>query len=132
MSSAPFDKSHELFSLAAGSPTSSTQTGTAKRPTLVLPAVQMIGQEGHTLKPIIHTSNDDLRGYLKKDLDVDGLNKIHKHLWFAGLPRCGRPLHHQLMVDRKIVLTERADLHFLWQDDRIYLKPLPDYLLSHS
>jgi hypothetical protein len=69
---------------------------------------------------------------LKDDLDVDRLNKIHKHLWFAGLPRCGRALHHQLMIDRKVVLTERADLHFLWQDDYIYLKPLPDYLLSHS
>jgi hypothetical protein len=133
MSSAPFDKSHELFSFEAVSPSNSTQTGAATRHTLVLPVVQMIGEgEDHMLQPIIYTSNDNLRRYLKDDLDVDRLNKIHKHLWFAGLPRCGRPLHHQLMIDRKIVLTERADLHFLWQDDRIYLKPLPDYLLSNS
>lgn len=30
------------------------------------------------------------------------------------------------------MFTERAELHLLWRDDRLYLKPLPDYLLSYG
>jgi hypothetical protein len=35
-------------------------------------------------------------------------------------------------IGRKVVLTEQADLHLVWTRDTIFLKPLPDYLLSHS
>ena len=132
----PFEQKHELFSLATTlSATSSAPSGhgTSHSSTigrLVLPVVHQ--DENHSLQLLNHTREGDLRKYLKSDLDVDGLNKIHKHLWLAGLPQCARSLHHQLLIDRKIMITERADLHLLWHDDRLYLKPLPDYLFSYG
>ena len=134
----PFDQREELFSTTVtSSVTPSTQSpsprpnrsGNARDKRLVLPVVQ---ENDYSLQLIDPAKERDLRSYMIDDLDVDRLNKIHKHLWFAGLPRCARPLHHQLMIDRKIMITERADLHLLWRRDRLYLKPMPDYLLSHG
>ena len=134
----PFEQIHELFSftttsstpLPSPSPSGPNISGNTRVGRLVLPVVHQ--DEDHSLRLINSAQEADLRAYLKGDLDVNALNKVHKHLWFAGLPRCARPLHHQLVIGRKIMITERADLHLLWRDDRLYLKPLPDYLLSHG
>lgn len=135
MMQVPFEQKHELFSFTAtssatSSPSGSDQPGDARPGRLVLPVVHQ--SQDHNFRLVIPAKEDDLRGYLREDLDVDSLNKVHKHLWFAGLPKCARPLHHQLMIGRKIIITERADLHLLWRDDRLFLKPLPDYLLSYN
>ena len=132
----PFEREHELFSSpATASNTSSlpseyNTSNSADVRRLILPVFHQT--KDHNLRLLDPAKEDDLQTYLEGDLDVDGLNKVHKHLWFAGLPKCARPLHHQLMIDRKITITERADLHLLWHDDRLYLKPLPDYLLSYG
>ena len=131
----PFEREHELCSTGVTSsatsppPSGSDQSGNARPRKLVLPVVR---QSQGRLQLIDPAQGQNLRHYLADDLDVSSLNRVHKHLWFAGLPQCARPLHHQLMVDRKITITERADLHLLWRDGRIYLKPLPDYLLNYD
>jgi len=76
-------------------------------------------------------TKDNVHAYLEQDLDVSRLTKIQKYLWMAGRPRNTRPLHRQLMMDRHILATEQADLHLLWEGDRLFLKPLPSYLLRH-
>ena len=136
----PFEQRHELFSYistssavssaASSSPSGNSPSSNVGIGRLILPVVYQA--KDPDLKLLDPTQEEELRKYLSNDLDVDGLNKVHKHLWLAGLPRCARPLHHQLMIDRKIMITERADLHLLWHDDRLYLKPLADYLLSYS
>jgi hypothetical protein len=40
------------------------------------------------------------------------------------------PLHHQAARSRTIVPTEKPHLHLLWYYDRIFIKPIPPYLLS--
>ncbi|KAJ7215346.1 hypothetical protein GGX14DRAFT_562563 [Mycena pura] len=40
------------------------------------------------------------------------------------------PIHEQLVLGRTIVVTEDARLHLLWYHDKVFLKPLPPYLLS--
>ena len=133
---APFEQRYELFTTTAASSTTSVattrsnQSGTATARRLILPVIRQ--DQDHSLRLVDAAKEEDLREYLKDDLNVDSLNKIHKHLWLAGLPQCARPLHHQLLIDRKIMVTERADLHLLWRNDRLYLKPLPDYLLSYN
>ena len=132
----PFEEQDELFSptvissATPSSPAATSQLSSRATRRLILPAV--CEGENHTLRSVKSNSEADLQSYLKGDLDVDGLNKVHKHLWFAGLPRCARPLHYQLMIGRKVVITERADLHLLWGDGGLFLKPLPDYLLSYN
>ena len=136
MMQVPFEQKHEIFSTTAippatlSPPSGSDQPGSARPGRLVLPAVRE--DQDHKLRLIDPAKKGDLRDYLRDDLNVDSLNKVHKHLWFAGLPRGARALHHQFLIGRKIVIAERADLHLLWRDDRLYLKPMPDYLLSYD
>ncbi|KAI0163840.1 hypothetical protein GGR57DRAFT_451582 [Xylariaceae sp. FL1272] len=42
------------------------------------------------------------------------------------------PLHRQLVKRRAIVVTEDPKLHLVWIYDRIFVKPLPRYILSHA
>lgn len=41
-----------------------------------------------------------------------------------------RPLHYQLVLDREIFVTERMDMHLVWTKGRIFLKPIPRFLLE--
>jgi uncharacterized membrane protein len=75
---------------------------------------------------------DSIEQYIARELDVSRLNKIHDHLWLAGRPMSARPLHRQVMLDRQIVVTEQADLHLVWRESRLFLKPLPEFLMDHS
>ncbi len=77
-------------------------------------------------------SADSIEQYIAWELDVSQLNKIHDQLWLAGRPMSARPLHRQAMLDRQIVVTEQADLHLVWQESRLFLKPLPEFLMDYS
>jgi len=70
--------------------------------------------------------------FVHLDMDVSRLNKIHQYLWLAGRPTSARPLHRQKMMERQILITEQADLHLVWHESRIFLKPLPDYILDYQ
>ena len=70
-----------------------------------------------------------LHDFYTNDLDISRLNDIHNWLWLAGRPEPARPLHRQKMLRREIVITEQADLHLVWDGSRIFVKPLPGYLL---
>ncbi|PHH81399.1 hypothetical protein CDD82_876 [Ophiocordyceps australis] len=67
---------------------------------------------------------------LDKELDLDRLARIQPHLWLAGRPVPPRALHHQLILGRTILVTERMDLHLVWTTGRIFIKPLPRFLLE--
>ncbi|CAG8014430.1 unnamed protein product [Penicillium salamii] len=73
---------------------------------------------------------NDVGAYLERDLDHSRLNKIHGHLWMAGRPLNARPIHRQKMMGFDIILTEQADLHLLKFSNKIFIKPLPDYMLN--
>lgn len=72
---------------------------------------------------------DDLI-YFEKELSVGRLNTLVEWLWVAGQPMPLRPLHHQLLLDRDVVIAEQMDLHLVWTPGRIFLKPLPPFLLE--
>ncbi|KAH7171196.1 hypothetical protein EDB81DRAFT_636134 [Dactylonectria macrodidyma] len=91
-------------------------------PGLLLPATSR-------LKDDIVTPQSDPE-FLEKDLLVDRLNDVHGWLWLCGRPMPPRPLHHQRLVSRNIFITEAVDLHLVWWRDRIFIKPLPPYLLD--
>lgn len=42
------------------------------------------------------------------------------------------PLHRQKNLGREIVVTEDPRLHLVWINNRIFVKPLPTYLMSYS
>ncbi|KAF7552934.1 hypothetical protein G7Z17_g3960 [Cylindrodendrum hubeiense] len=68
--------------------------------------------------------------FLTKELSVTRLNDIHDHLWYAGRPMAPRPLNYQLASSRAIIAMEDIDFHLVWGPGRIFIKPLPRYLLD--
>ncbi|KAM0425794.1 hypothetical protein ACHAPT_009045 [Fusarium lateritium] len=68
--------------------------------------------------------------FLERELLVNRLNDIHDFLWICGRPMPPRPLHHQRLLSRDIVICEDIDLHMVWWRNRIFLKPIPAYLLD--
>jgi hypothetical protein len=75
----------------------------------------------------------DLRLYLQSQLEPWRINCIDKYLWFARdrLPQA-RSLHRHALRRRQIVLTESPSEHLISDYSVIFVKPLPEYLLSHG
>jgi len=74
----------------------------------------------------------ELDAFVQNELDVSRLDRIEDRLWLAGRPQNIRPLRRQKLLGRTILLTEQADLHLLWLDDKIFIKPLPAWLLDQD
>lgn len=98
---------------------------------LVLPVVF---SEKFAKRELLHIglTPDARTRWVSSDLNVKRLNQVHPHLWMAGLPQISRPLHDHARIGRNIILTEQADLHLVWTGDKLFLKPLPDYLLCYG
>jgi uncharacterized membrane protein len=79
----------------------------------------------------LHDPMTDRYAFLQTDLQTPKLNRVHRHLWLAGLPRPARPLHRQRLLGRAIHLTEVPDEHLIWHENYILIKPIPEYLLSY-
>ncbi|KAM3470253.1 hypothetical protein MY5147_006520 [Beauveria neobassiana] len=67
---------------------------------------------------------------VEEELDLRRLASIHGWLWLAGLPLPPRALHHQLLLGREIFVTERMDMHLVWTAGKMFLKPIPRFLLD--
>ncbi|KAH8164619.1 hypothetical protein CIB48_g3611 [Xylaria polymorpha] len=68
--------------------------------------------------------------FLGSELLVDRINSVQDWLWMCGRPMPPRPLHYQVVISREITITETPELHLLWSNHRIFLKPLPSWLLD--
>jgi hypothetical protein len=75
-----------------------------------------------------------LTTFLKRSLCAPDLENMAPHLWVMSTQSLTNvnPLHHQLVKGRSLILTEDPRLHLVWVSDRIFLKPLPTFLLSHA
>lgn len=98
------------------------------------------------------TESMDLKQYLDEEHSTTELDTLAPKLWLVStrsrLHRSSRlivetkvstprywhisPLHHQVVRGRKIIVTENPQLHLVWYYDRIYIKPIPRYLLSYA
>jgi hypothetical protein len=100
------------------------------------------GQRGETdpadlLPASYRTGKDDIATteptlqFLATELSVDRLNIIHKWLWIVGRPMPPRTLQHQYgELGREIVITEDMDMHLVWTSGKVFLKPIPRFLLD--
>ena len=82
--------------------------------------------------PHLHLQPSVVSSYLSEAVSVSRLNELYPHLWTAGRPHHVRPLHAQLLLQRRLIITENAGMHLIWRGDCMYLKPLPAALLSHE
>ena len=85
-----------------------------------------------TQRPISSGSNTPTDEDLMLDFSMTDLNDIHHHLWLVGSYGNVNTLHHQRVLLRNIIPSEMPRLHLVWFDRTIYIKPLPDRLLSFS
>ncbi|KIM91907.1 hypothetical protein PILCRDRAFT_809899 [Piloderma croceum F 1598] len=86
-------------------------------------------------QPLI--SIDDVQAtlqFLGRDLLHHRLNTLFPIFWLVSTPQSSHisPLHHQAIRGREIVITEDPGLHLLWYNDKIYIKPLPQYLTNYA
>jgi len=85
--------------------------------------------------PLINTRNEaQTHAFLLKDLYAADLENLAPHLWVMSTfsSKNINPLHAQKVRGRDIIVTEDPRLHLVWTHDRIFIKPLPRYLLSHA
>lgn len=82
------------------------------------------------------TESDDLAApachitaCIDKELDLRRLTRIHGWLWAVGLPMPPHSLHYQLLLRREILVVEQMDMHLVWTTGRIFIKPVPRFLL---
>ncbi|KAK3196986.1 hypothetical protein GRF29_1536g225401 [Pseudopithomyces chartarum] len=85
--------------------------------------------------PLIRSDDaTQIRRFLKQELWSDDLETMAPRLWimttFSGANI--NPLHRQRIKGREIVITEEPRLHLVWIHNRIFIKPMPSYLLSQT
>lgn len=86
-------------------------------------------------QPRIHLSDTEtLIAFLEQEFLSKQLDAMSPHLWMMSTQSSANisPLHRQRVKGREIVITEDPKLHLVWIYDRIFIKPLPKYLLSHA
>ncbi|KAI5859491.1 hypothetical protein GGS23DRAFT_616181 [Durotheca rogersii] len=84
--------------------------------------------------PRIKLDDGHIGQYLESELATRDLDRLAPHLWLVGKQDSSHisSLTHQLVRGRQIVITEKPELHLVWYYDRVFVKPLPKYLLSHA
>ena len=79
---------------------------------------------------------DDLRlgQLLHKEYSTPKLDGFSRYLWLVGRPDSAHiaSLTRQLVRGRRIVVTDDPEMHLVWIHDRVFVKPLPEYLLSQT
>jgi hypothetical protein len=75
-----------------------------------------------------------LIAFLEHEFCSDDLEKMSPKLWMMSMQSSANisPLHRQRVKEREIIITEDPKLHLVWIHNRIFIKPLPGYLLSYG
>ncbi|KAK0641458.1 hypothetical protein B0T16DRAFT_334880, partial [Cercophora newfieldiana] len=81
-------------------------------------------------KRIVGNSAYDIQAFLWRELSLGGMADMLKHLWFAGAERAATPLHFYVAMGREIAIADRMDLHLLWTNRKLFVKPIPRFLLD--
>lgn len=80
------------------------------------------------------SSGKRLIEFLRDDICPTKLNRLAPHLWLCSMPSHTNvpAFHNHAIHGRSILPTEDPALHLVWLTGRIFIKPLPLYLLSHA
>jgi hypothetical protein len=85
-------------------------------------------------EPSVGLVNDDVHKFIKRELDTPVLDEMYPNLWLVGRKTSDNidALHRQRIKGRSIVPSENSELHMVWTENTIYLKPVPLCLLNHN
>ncbi|KAH8901664.1 hypothetical protein GQ53DRAFT_776147 [Thozetella sp. PMI_491] len=84
--------------------------------------------------PRIQLTGPDIGNHLQAEFITKDLNCLAPHLWLMTTQSSANisSLTEQIVRGRRIVVSENPGLHLVWINDRVFLKPMPKYLLSHA
>ena len=85
-------------------------------------------------QPLIALEDGEVLPFVEKELLTPLLDRMSPWLWLLATPKSTHvsALHAQIVRGRSIIITEDPELHLVWINNRVFLKPLPEYLLSHA
>lgn len=75
-------------------------------------------------------NSETVAHFLEVEFSMKRLDDIDSSLWRVAFPRPPRSLSTQVQLGRTIIATNALDMHLVWDEGKIYLKPLPRYLLE--
>jgi hypothetical protein len=136
--SPPFDAAVELDSslVLGGDPAKPTLARRTKLSALPTSGSVTTSKSAHLPgQPLIPlTSSDDIFRHIEKELLTRKLDNFSPHLWLVATQKSSHisSLHKQIVRGRQIVIAEDPELHLVWAYDRVYVKPIPKWLLSHT
>ncbi|KAI4194039.1 MAG: hypothetical protein LQ346_003771 [Caloplaca aetnensis] len=83
-------------------------------------------------RALLQSSN--IYQHLEREFLTPDLDTLAPHLWLVATQSSSHisPLHEQVLKGCNITITENPELHLTWTDNRIFVKPLPRYMLSHA
>ena len=75
-----------------------------------------------------------LYNFLEKEFYSLDMDRAAPRLWWMAKQDKASisALHRQKVKGRNIVISEDPKLHLVWIYDRVFIKPLPKYILSHA
>ncbi|KAH7015895.1 hypothetical protein EDB80DRAFT_708844 [Ilyonectria destructans] len=84
--------------------------------------------------PTVPLESSDIIDCLVHELCTPRLNKMYPYLWFVATQSSKHisPLHDQILRGRDIVITENPEMHLVWVNNRVFLKPIPAFLLCYD
>jgi hypothetical protein len=82
--------------------------------------------------PLRITDSATVHTFLSGFLDLSRFNSIRNILWLITVPGAPRSLYYQKLLRRDIIVAEETDLHMVWAKSRIFIKPIPDFLLNYD
>ncbi|KAH6999287.1 hypothetical protein EDB80DRAFT_765896 [Ilyonectria destructans] len=82
----------------------------------------------------LHDQPETIAEFLRMELITNDLDKLAPHLWLVAKQSSDHisSLTHQLVRGREIVVTENPGLHLTWIYKCVFIKPLPEYVLSYA
>ncbi|GAP84724.1 putative subtilisin-like serine protease [Rosellinia necatrix] len=85
-------------------------------------------------EPNIQLDDATIGTHLEEELVTADLDRLSAYLWLVAKQDSSHisSLTHQIVRGREIVITENPGLHLVWHYNRVFIKPLPKYLLSHA
>jgi hypothetical protein len=127
------DKSGKEAASPAYKPPFPPTSSLIAREDLVLPAAfNDLYPLARELQPLRLEHRNEVHRFLCAFFDLSRFDAIRKILWLIAVHGAPRSLYYQKFLRREIVIAEELDLHLVWAKSRIFVKPLPDFLLNYD
>ncbi|KAK4249900.1 hypothetical protein C7999DRAFT_12267 [Corynascus novoguineensis] len=127
------DKSEKKIASPAYKPPFPPTSSLITREDVVLPAAfNDLYPLAKKLQPLRLDHRNEVHGFLCAFFDLSRFDAIRKILWLIAVNGTPRSLYYQKFLRREIIIAEELDLHLVWAESRIFVKPLPDFLLNYD